>query len=125
MACSYSNRKYDRRAIFIIRLFENVYTETLILLSEVARSSLWVESVAHVSDLCLTNRRPCFWFVAEKSISDPGNVIFYQLVSSLIYKVKGIAVNIRKLLAFNRYAERRFNINSRLSLGGHFGVRGE
>ena len=42
--------KYHRR------LFENVDTETIILLSEVASRSLWAESVVPVSDLCLKNQ---------------------------------------------------------------------
>ena len=48
--------------------------------------------------LCLTNRRPCLWQVPEKSICDPGSMIFYQILSYLISKVKEITVNIQKLL---------------------------
>ena len=59
-------------------LFDNVDTETMLLLSEVASSNLWAESVASASDLCLTNRAPCFKFVSEKSISDPCNMIFFR-----------------------------------------------
>ena len=58
------------------RLFENVDTETMLLLPEVASSSLWPSLSPRFLILCLTfslgltNRRPCLRFVPEKSISE-------------------------------------------------------
>ena len=72
--------------------------------SEVASRSLWSESVVPVSHLCLTNRRPLFLICAWKIDFWPRRYDFLSDTMIFNFKVKGIAVNIRKLLTFDRYA---------------------
>ena len=60
-------------------------------------NSILFEFVAPVSNLCLANRRPCFWFVWKN-----------RFLTQALWFFSGIAVNIRKLLTSNRHSEQHF-----------------